>query len=226
MFKAVLLDMNGTFMFGEDRFGPAEDFSICYRETAGRMNAAEVNQIIRKAHEWLDRLYPDPEHRDTFPSLEDAIQKVSPKINENEIQNLVDTFTHHELGKIPTDYAEAIIALSQYYRLGVVIDIWSPKHRWLDEFGRAGIRECFTVISFSSDIGIVKPSPKPFLAVLEDLGVPISKSVVIGDSVRRDLGGATAAGIPCILVGGANDARAFGAFESLLDIVRSQDLGR
>lgn len=29
-FSAILLDMNGTFMFGHDRFGPEEDYYATY----------------------------------------------------------------------------------------------------------------------------------------------------------------------------------------------------
>ena len=38
MFKgkeAILLDMNSTFMFGEDRFGEVEDYSEYYRSIGG-----------------------------------------------------------------------------------------------------------------------------------------------------------------------------------------------
>ena len=35
-FSVLLLDMNGTFMFGEDRFGEGEDFYRTYRALGGR----------------------------------------------------------------------------------------------------------------------------------------------------------------------------------------------
>jgi len=50
---------------------------------------------------------------------------------------------------------------------------------------------------FSSDSGIVKPSEKPFLTVLEQLGADPEDVLVVGNSPRRDLGGALAAGIAC-----------------------------
>ena len=33
MKKALLLDMNSTFMFGEDRFADSDDFSLFYKAT-------------------------------------------------------------------------------------------------------------------------------------------------------------------------------------------------
>ena len=44
-------------------------------------------------------------------------------------------------------------------------------------------------------------------------------AVVIGDSVRRDLGGATAAGIDCILVGGAQHSSALASVANLLEMI-------
>jgi len=36
--KALLLDMNGTFMFGADRFDVGEDFSIRYKALDGTLS--------------------------------------------------------------------------------------------------------------------------------------------------------------------------------------------
>lgn len=74
-------------------------------------------------------------------------------------------------------------------------------------------------MSFSSDHGIVKPSPKPFEFVLDQLNILNAQAIIIGDSPRRDLGGAKNAGIDCILVGGAKHPDALGTFRSLLDLL-------
>ncbi|MDB9518569.1 HAD hydrolase-like protein [Roseofilum reptotaenium CS-1145] len=76
-------------------------------------------------------------------------------------------------------------------------------------------------VFFSSDWGIVKPSPLPFLKVLEQMQVNPQNAVMIGDSIRRDLGGATAAGMDCILVGGGKHPSALGAADNLIELVKS-----
>jgi len=48
-FAVVLLDMNGTFMFREDRFGPDQDYAATYRALGGRRLAAELVQAIMAA---------------------------------------------------------------------------------------------------------------------------------------------------------------------------------
>jgi FMN phosphatase YigB (HAD superfamily) len=217
--KALLLDMNGTFMFGEDRFGDGEDFSAHYFNIGGTLPKETINRIVRAAYEYLDIRYPDERFRHRFPSLERAIREVAGEsLREDDIGKVVDTFAFHELGHIPQEYAAALHTLRQRFTLAAVIDIWAPKAAWLEEFERAGITGLFSVTSFSSDHGMVKPSPRPFEFVLGQLGISAPEAIVVGDSPRRDLGGAMAAGIDCILVGGAQHPHAWRSFNNLLEL--------
>ncbi|MCB1859431.1 MAG: HAD family hydrolase [Gammaproteobacteria bacterium] len=219
--EAILLDMNGTFMFGEDRFGESEDYSVYYRRLGGNISRSEINRIVRAAYEYLEVRYTDENYRCCFPSLKSAILAVAGDLlDEGEIEKIIETFTFHELGYIPNEYAAILHQLRKRYTLAAVIDIWSPKQAWLKEFERAGITGLFSAISFSSDHGIVKPSPKPFEWILSQLGVSGSQAVVVGDSPRRDLGGARSAGIDCILVGGASHPKALMNVDNLLQLCR------
>ena len=217
--KALLLDMNSTFMFGEDRFGDSEDFSVHYFKIGGTLSESEINRIIRAAYQYLDARYPDENYRHSFPSLERAILEIAGNaLDRDEIEKIIETFTSHELGYIPKEYSIALHKLRQRFTLAAVIDIWSPKQAWLQEFERVGILGLFSAASFSSDHGMVKPSPKPFELVLSQLGISGSEAIVIGDSPRRDLGGAKSAGIDCILVGGAKHPDALKSFDNLLEL--------
>ena len=216
--EALLLDMNSTFMFGEDRFGDDEDYSAYYQSIGGTLPGDRVNDLIRKAYHYLDVRYPSEEYRHNFPSLRSAIEATSPdRLSPVETDKIIETFSFHEHGYIPDEYATTLEALHKKYTLSLVIDIWSPRDMWVSTFRRRGLWDLFSAYSFSSDHGMVKPSPRPFEMIVEQLGVPTEKCLVIGDSVRRDLGGAYAAGIDCVLVGRANDARAVGSFPNLLD---------
>jgi len=217
--KALLLDMNSTFMFGEDRFGDSEDFSVHYFKIGGTLPESEINRIIRAAYQYLNVRYPDENYRHSFPSLERAILEVGGEtLDRNEVEKIIETFAFHELGYIPNEYSAALHKLRQCFTLAAVIDIWSPKKAWLKEFERAGISGLFSVTSFSSDHGMVKPSPKPFELVLSQLGITGSEAIVVGDSTRRDLGGAKNAGIACMLVGGATHPDALKSFDNLLQL--------
>ncbi len=215
--KALLLDMNSTFMFGEDRFGDTEDFSLHYARFGGILPCNEINRIIRAAYNYLDVRYPDENYRHNFPSVESAIHEVADQnLSSDEVARIVETFAFHELGYIPADYAATLHELRQRFILAAVIDIWSPKPAWLHTFERIGISDLFSAVSFSSDHGMVKPSPKPFELVLRRLGITNTEAIVVGDSPRRDLGGAKSAGIDCILVGGATHIDALTSFDNLL----------
>jgi len=219
--KALLLDMNSTFMFGEDNFGDDEDFSRHYHEIGGILPKEEINNIIRSVYLCLEEKYPDEMYRHNFPSVECVIRDIPDQaLNDDEISRIVDTFAFHEIGYIPVDYIEALHKLNQRYQLAVVIDIWAPKTAWLTLFEESGIAKLFTASSFSSDHGMVKPSPKPFELVVEKLDVRKDRVLVIGDSVRRDLGGALAAGLDCVLVGGAEHPQALGSYKNLLALCR------
>jgi FMN phosphatase YigB (HAD superfamily) len=224
-FSTILLDMNDTFMFGADRFGSDKDYSVIYRQLGGTMSSDRVNRLIQAAYDYLDLRYPDPQYRESFPTLRSALMNVEEfdSCTEHDLDLVVETFARHELGAVPPEYAAAIDRLSQRFRLGLVIDIWAPKTLWIEALNNCGVLGVCEAVSFSSDCGIVKPSPRPFLNVLAAMNVDRQDAVVIGDSIRRDLGGATATGIECILVGGANHPSAFGSAATLIDLVDSLD---
>ena len=217
--KALLLDMNGTFMFGEDRFGPSEDFSEYYSTLGGTLARTHLNRVVRGIYEYLDARYEDERYRHNFPSVQQALAAVTDTIDDDsEIQRVVATFAYHELGSIPQTSIQALHSLRRRFTLGAVIDIWSPKTAWLQAFRRSGVDVLLEAMSFSSDHGMVKPSPTPFKLVLNQLNVAKTQAIVVGDSPRRDLGGAKDAGLDCILVGGAEHRDALGHFGSLLEL--------
>lgn len=216
--EALLLDMNSTFMFGEDRFGDNEDYSEYYKCIGGSLSNDFVNSLMRKVYDYLDVRYPSEEYRHSFPSLRSAIESTSSgALSSAETEKIIETFSFHEHGQIPDEYVAILGLLHEKYMLSLVVDIWSPKDMWVKTFKKMGLWDLFSAYSFSSDHGMVKPSPKPFELVVDKLGIPKEKCLVIGDSVRRDLGGAHAAGIDCVLVGGAKDVQAVGSFSNLLE---------
>jgi FMN phosphatase YigB (HAD superfamily) len=167
-FSTVLLDMNDTFMFGADKFSSDQDYSLVYHQLGGIMEQSRVNKLIQAAYSYLDIRYPDPQYRETFPSLREAFLSVGDddSLSESDLELLIETFARHELGVVPPEYATSIERLSQKFRLGLVIDIWAPKARWIETLNQCGVLPLCQATSFSSDCGMVKPSPRPFLKVL------------------------------------------------------------
>jgi hypothetical protein len=97
-YSVLLLDMNGTFIFGEDRFGVTEDFYATYRAVGGeRLNPSEVNRAIRDCYEGMLNLCKNPQHFDNFPSLAEGLQRYA-FVPASELHLLETVFTMHELG--------------------------------------------------------------------------------------------------------------------------------
>ena len=200
-FGGVLLDMNGTFMFGGDRFGPEHDYGATYRALGGQGLALEVVQrTITVCFESMGVIYEDPTRCDSFPSVVENLRELAPDLPETELNLLERVIAQHELGRVPDAYALRLKRLAATHRLGVVANILSRKGPWLDEFARAGVLKLFATTVFSSDGRSIKPSRKLFDRALDALTTPKSEVVFVGDSLRCDIGGAAAAGLATVWI--------------------------
>src|SRR2546427_8054760 len=98
-FAAVLLDMNGTLMFGGDRFGPDQDYAATYRSLGGSRLAPEVVQAaIPACYEIMERIYNDPARCDSFPRVQDTLRTLpqAKGFDERELKLLEDVIARHE----------------------------------------------------------------------------------------------------------------------------------
>ena len=205
-FEIVLLDMGRTFMFDVDRFSDADDFGATYRHVGGKiLSDVGVSRIISALFERLLSYSRNPAYYDRFPSVLHCLQGLpeAKDLPEDELSLLQHVFALHEIGTVPDDYAKALCRLRESHRLAVLSDIWSKSDPYFDEFKRAGIRELFEVIVFSSDYGHIKPSRYLFAKALEALKVDPSRIVFVGDSLRRDIAGAKAVGLSAIWINAA-----------------------
>jgi HAD superfamily hydrolase (TIGR01509 family) len=130
----------------------------------------------------------------------------SQSLPRNELDLVEQVFALHEVGEIPASYADALHQLRHTHRLGVVSDIWSKNDLFLQEFERAGVRDLFDVIVFSSDHGCVKPSSLLFRKALEAFTVDDARIVFVGDSLQRDIIGAQSAGLATVWINSAGAA--------------------
>ncbi|MBX3728305.1 MAG: HAD family hydrolase [Candidatus Sumerlaeia bacterium] len=200
----LLLDLNGTFMFGHDRFGPGESFAATYRRLGGsRLRADVVDHLVRATFESVLRRYNDPAHTDSFPSLAEMLAPLCAHagVCEEESHLLARVFALHECGHVPPEHAVALHRLARTHRLGLISDIWSPKELFLAELDRAGVADLFEVLVFSSDTTSVKPSAALFERALEAFpDVPRERIAYVGDNFARDVLGARTAGLCTIWV--------------------------
>lgn len=205
-FDAILFDLNGTFMFGQDRFGPDEQYGATYRALGGeRLSDEEVRAVVDAAIQDLTEKYHDSAWHDRYPGVPETLRTraESRHLPRSEIALVTDVIACHELGDIDADHATALQRFTRSHRIGIVSNIWSPKRRWLDRLGKRGLLELFTTIVFSSDGPNMKPSPVLFEQARDDLDVSADRILFVGDDPVFDIQGAGALGMRTVLVGSA-----------------------
>jgi len=90
--------------------------------------------------------------------------------------------------------AETLSALrARGLKLGVVTDAHNGNA--LKRLRKAGLEEYFDAIITVDMSGKAKPSPEPFLLAMDLLGVTASETMLVGDSIRRDIVPAKALGM-------------------------------
>src|SRR6266704_2108662 len=117
--------MNGTLMFGGDRFGPDQDYAATYRSLGGSRLAPEVVQAaIPACYEVMERIYNDPARCDSFPRVLDTLRTLpqAKGLDERELKLLEDVIARHERGQVPDSYAIALRSLARSHPLGFVGD--------------------------------------------------------------------------------------------------------
>ncbi len=199
-YSVILLDMNSTFVFGEDRFGDDQDFFATYAALGGTMlNRLTVDRAIRRCFARMYEDYVDPAKIDEFPSVVEGLQRYA-GVSDADVALLEAVFAHHEKGQVPPAFAACLQQLSRSHQLGLVSNIWSRKDGWLAEFARAGIDDIWRSVVFSSDGRSMKPSTTLFQQAIADFDVPRSAMVFIGDSLRADIIPAKSLGLDTIWI--------------------------
>jgi putative hydrolase of the HAD superfamily len=90
--------------------------------------------------------------------------------------------------------------LAGRFRLGIVSNFYGNLESVLASEGYSGL---FDAVSDSEKVGAMKPDPAIFRHALSRLGVRPEEAWMIGDSVKRDMRGAEALGMPHAWVAGA-----------------------
>ncbi|HEY3237025.1 MAG TPA: HAD family hydrolase [Polyangiaceae bacterium] len=101
-------------------------------------------------------------------------------------------------------------ALEQLARAGVrralICDTgFSPGRTIRCLLARAGLLELLEVCVFSDEVGVPKPHPRMFSSAFDELGVPASRGVHVGDLRRSDIAGARAFGMGSVRMAAHHD---------------------
>ncbi|MCP5022352.1 MAG: HAD family hydrolase [bacterium] len=186
-FSVLLLDMNGTFMVGHDRFGPDEDYFATYVRLGGRdLDRASVSRIVNVTMDTLLRAYQAPEQVDDFPSVAEALHRHGGGIQHADLSLLETVIAIHELGSVPTEHDQFLRDIAPTHSLGIVSNLWSLPDLWVASFRKSGLLTIFKALVFSSQGRSIKPSSLLFDKALAAFP-PGSAILFVGDSLERDI---------------------------------------
>jgi putative hydrolase of the HAD superfamily len=192
-YEVILLDQARTFMFGVDRFGPDENFSLTYRRIGGTtLSDRQVNHVVSTVFKTRLDAYEERKRDDNFPTVRQAISEAKLDVSDRDIDFIDDLMAEHEIGPVPETHKTAIHALSTTHRLGIISNIWGQPARFEHNLQNAGIFDCFEHIVWSSAYGESKPSPNLFAVAtnywdLEPDRILLSEMIRSGTSVERKL---------------------------------------
>jgi HAD superfamily hydrolase (TIGR01662 family) len=94
---------------------------------------------------------------------------------------------------------DALRALSPRYRLALATNAAdSGEKRVREALARLDLEQFFEQILTARELGVAKPTPEFFRAVLERCACPAHEAVMVGDSFASDVAGARAVGMKAI----------------------------
>jgi HAD superfamily hydrolase (TIGR01549 family) len=85
------------------------------------------------------------------------------------------------------------------YRVGSVTNRGLGGEPFREELQHHGLLDLFEVLSISCEVGYLKPHPRIFQHALDALAVGPEETVMVGDSLRADVGSAKALGMTAVL---------------------------
>jgi putative hydrolase of the HAD superfamily len=96
-----------------------------------------------------------------------------------------------------TPYPHVADTLSALRNRGLKLAVVTDAHNGnaLKRLKKAGLEEFFDVVITMDMSGKAKPSPEPFLLCMNKLGVTASETMLVGDSIHRDIEPAKALGM-------------------------------
>ena len=98
-------------------------------------------------------------------------------------------------------YSDVLDVLSmlreQRYRLGIISNWPATLESTLQ---RSGLRDYFSVVVGSGNVGYAKPHPQIFRIAADQIGVSPREALYVGDSIEYDVAGARAAGMDVVLL--------------------------
>lgn len=120
------------------------------------------------------------------------------KINEDKKRKLMQLYDNYEV-HLYDDSKRIIGRLSKDFRIGMITNIYELNAiKFKNKYG--DFLNKFDVLTFSCEVGLMKPDPRIFNYTLTNLFVRPEETVMVGDRVDRDINPALELGMKTILI--------------------------
>jgi HAD superfamily hydrolase (TIGR01509 family) len=190
--RGVIFDFHLTLVDGGDPDAwLADAYRLLGRDPSGQVpDVAGLAAYLDRIWEHADSIDRDSErdldagrHRDVFSR---TVARY-PGVDADLVDALYDTMVDQWVA-----FDDTFPVLSKLSSRGVPIAVLSNVgidiRRSLE---RAGVASLIESVVLSYEVGVVKPDPRIFEHTLGELGLPANQALMVGDSARADVGGAS-----------------------------------
>ena len=162
-----------------------------------------VNKSGMESHEFVVK-YEDSvqkKHYKDFEELRKDFFEYFDQVNNDLLEQELYEIYHNRFDKIyyyPETQSTLKKLKGQGYKLALMSNTESLRQPILEE--KLKLKEYFDFLGYSFEIGAIKPDPITFESVLSHFDIKKEEVIMIGDSLRSDIGGAQSVGLHNCLV--------------------------
>lgn len=206
MLQAITFDFWGTLY----QNAHAHEERLCLLSQALERHSQsrgpeELEAAYQRAWSMRDRVWREEQRSMSIRSwLSGILSHLDADLPEDAARELrraiEEVYLHEDTPRPVPGVIEVLPRLSRRYRMGLISDTGLTPGRVLRKIlRRDGLSSYLSVLTFSDEVGMTKPQPKPFLHTLDALDAQPERAVHIGDLPETDLTGARDVGMKAIL---------------------------
>jgi 2-haloalkanoic acid dehalogenase type II len=209
MLSAVLFDLGGTLVYQDEpqkvREASLRSLNLSLRGQGHRIELPQMRRVFDKV---FKPVYSRCEQTDTEVTLEEPFRQFLAKLgiqavdDPQFIRDAMADFLRPEIESWKL-YPDTIMLLSTLKDMNLKVGLVSnaSDHTVINVIiDRLNIARFFDAVVTSAQLKLRKPKPEIFKKALESLRVNPSEVVMVGDTVKGDVGGAKNLGMKAILV--------------------------